>query len=79
MIMFVGISRTMGKFGKFRLGAGLRLTKNNAVWVLFILMFVYMFQACWYMMVLCFWMVYAMFYGMYWCIKKLIQAIRGKK
>lgn len=77
--MFIGLSRAMEKYGKFRLGVGMRLTKKNAAYMAFFLMFMWMFQLLWYMMVLCFWMFYAVCYGMYWCIKKLIQAIKGKK
>ena len=77
--MFVGLSKTFAKFGKFRIGAGLRLTKKNAPLMLFILMFVWVFQLMWYMMVLCFWLMYAVCYGIYWCIKKLVTALKGKK
>ena len=77
--MFVGLSKTFAKFGKFRIGAGLRLTKKNAAWMLVILMFVWMFQLCWYMMVLSFWMIYAVCYGIYWVIKKIIQTIKGNR
>lgn len=77
--MFIGLSKTFAKFGMFRIGAGMRLTKKNAAWMLVILMFVWMFQLCWYMMVLCFWLIYAVCYGIYWCIKKLVTALKGKK
>lgn len=75
--MFVSLSKTLAKFGGFRLGLGLRLNKNNAAWMLFVLMFVYIFQAMWYMMILCGWLVYAVCYGVYWCIKKLIETIKA--
>lgn len=71
--MFISLSKTMAKFGGFRLGVGMRLTKNNALVMLFFLMFVYCFKMMWYMMILCFWCVYALIYGFVWCIKKLIQ------
>ena len=29
----------------------------------------------WYMCVLAFWLMYAMFYGMWWCCKKIVQGI----
>lgn len=76
--MFVSLSKTLAKFGGFRLGLGLRLNKSNAAWMLFVLMFVYIFQAMWYMMILCGWLVYAVCYGVYWCIKKLIETIKAK-
>lgn len=76
--MFVSLSKTLAKFGGFRLGLGLRLKKSNAIWMLFVLMFVYIFQAMWYMMILCGWLFYAVCYGVYWCIKKLIEVIKEK-
>lgn len=77
--MFIGLSKTFAKFGKFRIGAGLRITKKNMFWMSIIVMFVSLFQLCWYMMVLCFWLMYAVCYGIYWCIKKLVTALKGKK
>jgi hypothetical protein len=77
--VFVGLSTTFAKFGKFRLGAAFRITKKNAAYMCIILMFVWMFQLMWYMILLSFWMVYAVFYGLYWCIKKLVQAIKGNR
>ena len=76
--MFLGFSKTMARFGKFRLGVGMRLSKKNAPYLFIILMFVWMFQLTWYMMVLCFWMMYAIGYGMYWIIKSIYQKIKGK-
>ena len=77
--MFVSLSKTFAKFGMFRIGAGMRITKKNAAWMLVIMMFVWMFQLMWCMMVLCFWLMYAVCYGIYWCIKKLVTALKGKK
>lgn len=70
--MFISFSKTMAKFGGMRLGFGLRITKTNFIWMAFILMFVYLFQAMWYMLVLMGWLVYAVCYGIYWCIKKIL-------
>lgn len=77
--MFIGLSKTFAKFGKFRIGAGLRITKKNMFWMSIIVMFVSLFQLCWYMMVLCFWLMYAFCYGIYWCIKKLVTALKGNR
>jgi hypothetical protein len=74
--MFLGFSKTMARFGHFRLGVGMRLTKKNAAYMAIILMFVWMLQLCWYMMILCFWMIYAICYGIYWCIKSIIKKIK---
>ena len=74
--MFIGLGKMIGK-SKIRVGAGMRITKKNAAWILVIMMFVWMFQLMWYMMVLCFWLMYAVCYGIYWCIKKLVTALKG--
>ena len=74
--MFLSLSKTLTKFGGFRFGVGMRLTKKNAWWMFFVLLFVYMFKAYWYMMIICLWLIYAICYGFYWCIKKLCQKIK---
>lgn len=68
--MFVSLSRTLRKFGGARLGLGIRITAKNALWMSLIVLFVCMFQLAWYMVLLCFWLVYAVCYGLLWCIKK---------
>ena len=73
--MFISLSKTFVKFGGFRLGFGMRLNKKNAIWMSLVVMFVAMFKFMWYMLVLCGWMMYASIYGMYWCVKKIAQAI----
>ena len=70
--MFVGFSKTIARVGGFRLGVGIRMNKNNAVWVMFLLMFVVMFQMVWYMLLLCGWMIYAIIYAMCYGIKKIV-------
>ena len=67
--MFIGLSRTLGKVGRWRIGVGLRLTGTNFIWMSIILMFVYLFKAMIYMFVFAFWFAYALFYGMFWCGK----------
>ena len=73
--MFISLSKTVARFGGIRLGMGLRITKSNAIWMSFIVMFVYMLQAMWYMMIISFWLMYAICYGLFLGIKKLIQII----
>lgn len=91
--MFVAVSKTLKRAGGFRFAAGIRITKKNAWFMLFILMFAYMFQAAWYMMIGICWLTY---YGMYWLfyglykiyyylfkwsalgVKKLYSFIKGK-
>ena len=74
--MFVSLSKAFSKFGNIRLGV--RITKKNAIWMLFVLMFVYMLQAMWYLLVVSFWPVYAVCYGCVWCVKKLFGKLRGE-
>lgn len=77
--MFVGFSKTIAKFGRFRLGIGIRMNKKNALWISLIIMFIAMFKLIWYMMILCGWLFYAICYGIIWCIKKIIKASRKKQ
>ena len=77
--MFISFSKTLAKFGGFRLGVGMRLTKKNSVWMLFIIMFIAIFKAMWYLMILTFWLIYAMIYGMIYMIKKLVNLISTNK
>ena len=76
--MFISLSKTIARFGGFRLGIGMRLNKKNVIWLSLIVMFVAMFRLIWYMLLLCGWMVYAVCYGIYWCIKKIIGASSKK-
>jgi hypothetical protein len=77
--MFISFSKMLTKFGGFRLGLGLRITKNNIIWMSFIIMIVYMIQACWYLMILMFWLVYAIIYGMIYIVKKILTAKNNNK
>lgn len=76
--MFISLSKTLARFGGFRLGVGFRLNKKNAAWAWIVLLLVGMFQLTWGMIVLCGWMIYAMAYGFYWCIKKIACALAKK-
>jgi len=73
--MFISFSKTIARFGGFRLGVGMRVNKKNAIWMSFLVMFIAMFKAMWYMLLLCGWLTYAVCYGMYWCIKKIITSV----
>ena len=73
--MFFSFSKTVARFGGFRLGVGMRVNKKNAIWMSFLVMFIAMFKAVWYMLLLCGWLTYAVCYGACWCIKKTITSI----
>ena len=76
--MFISLSKVFAKIGGFKLGLGVRLTKKNAVWMSLVVCFVCMFQAMWYLMILCFWLIYAMFYAMVKGIVALVRKLRGE-
>ena len=76
--MFFSLSKTLAKVGGFRLGLGVRMTKRNAPYMLFLTFFVSIFQLMWYMMVLCFWLMYAMCYGIYWIVKQIIRKVKQR-
>ena len=76
--MFLSLSKTIAKVGGFRFGLGIRMTKRNALLVSCLTLFVSMFQLMWYMLVLCFWLMYAMCYGIYWCIKQIIRKVKQR-
>lgn len=76
--MFVSFSKTIAKFGGFRLRVGMRRNKKNGILMALIIMTVAMFKLVWYMMLLCGWLMYAICYGIYWCIKKLVGSLSKK-
>ena len=73
--MLVSFSNFAKKFGGVRFGLGLRITKRNALLMSFIIMFVCMLQACWYMMLICFWLVYIVLYGAVRLAKKIANKL----
>ena len=73
--MFIGLSKTIGKVGGFRIGIGQRITSKNAWWLIFAMVMYGMIKLAMYMVIASFWMIYAVFYGMWWCIKKLVFGI----
>lgn len=66
--MFLSPSKALKKFGVFRFGRT-RITKRNAAYIWMWIFCVSMLKLCWYMMLLTLWLMYAMLYGIYWCIK----------
>lgn len=71
--MFISLSKTMAKFGGVRLGVGMRMSKKNAPYVGIFVALLMMFKAMWYLMVVCFWMVYAVIYGVVWLCRKTLK------
>ena len=75
--MFISFSKTLAKVGGFRLGV--RMTKKNAAYMWMILFLVSMLKLTWYMLVLTLWLMYAMCYGIYWCIKLPFRMAKKRK
>lgn len=71
--MFISLSKTLARFGGMRLGVGMRVTKNNIIWMSLIAMFVLLMKAMWYMMIICFWLLYATIYGIIWLYCKMFK------
>lgn len=73
--MFIGLTKALGK-SKIRIGAGVRITKNNIWYMLFFLLLYYAFLMCWYCIVLSFWIIYAMIYGCFILIRWIVRKIK---
>jgi hypothetical protein len=77
--MFISLSQALTKYGGLRIGAGLRITSKNAIWMLFVWLFVLCFKMMWYMMIVSFWCIYAICYGIVACIKALLPKPKGNQ
>lgn len=73
--MFMNYSKTISKFGKPKLGAGLKKTKKNSTYYLIMKIFIWLIKTIWNFVVLLFWMVYVCCYFIFWCIRKIFQKI----
>lgn len=86
--MFVSFSRRLKSLGGFRLGVGLRLTKGNCWYMLFVFLFIGVIYLCLYSVLAGGWIIYYLLYGLYKMyyfifkyaaigIKKLYALIKG--
>lgn len=70
--MFLGFSKTLHRMSGFRIGAGFRL---NKWWALFVIFFFAMFYMMWWSILLCGWLVYGVCFITYkfikWCVDEL--------
>ena len=71
--MMVGFSKRLKRMGGFSIMSGVRITKRNAVWMFWVLMFLGMFWIMWKWLVLAGWMLYYVCLGLAWVFKKPIQ------
>ena len=63
--MFISFSKRLKSMSGFRLGVGLRLTKNNFWYFFFVLLLVGCFYLCWYSVIIGGWALYYILYGLY--------------
>lgn len=76
--MFISFSKMLSKVGGVRFGLRMRLTKKNSLWYFLALFCVLYFQFLWFLLLLGFWLMYAFFYGIYWCISRLYRLLSKK-
>ena len=86
--MFVSFSKRLKSMSGFRLGVGLRLTRRNCWYFLFVLVLVGCFYFCWYSVLACGWMLYGLLYPRHgflcWgadgtCLRSRMNEINEKK
>ena len=73
--MYLSLGKLFGK-SKLRFGMGIRITKKNFAYMLIPLFIWWSLVACWYMLLLCFWLCYAIGYVFYISIKGLVNLIK---
>lgn len=73
--VFISLSRVLGKF---RIGAGIRITKKNAWWMALIASVVYLFQFMWYLLLIAGWMLYAIGFAAVLGTKALYRFIKKR-
>ena len=71
--MMVGMSKRLKRMGGFGIMAGVRITKRNAMWMIWIACFLGMIWLMWKMLLGGLWGVYFMCLGLAWVFKKPIQ------
>ena len=71
--MFISLSKTLARFGGVRIGIGTRLSKKNAPGAIAFLFVMWFFQLMWYMLILSFWIMYAVLYGCVWLYSKMFK------
>ena len=70
--MFITFSKTIARFGGVNIRVGKRIKASNAWLIIGLFGF---FKLIWSLFVLMFWLYYALFYGIWWCCKKIVQSI----
>ena len=71
--MLVGMSKRLKRMGGFSILAGVRVTKRNAMWMVWAVFFLAMLWLMWKMLVLAGWGIYYMCLVIAWCCKIPIQ------
>lgn len=75
--MYISLSKTLAKFGGFRLGVGMRVTKKNSLIMALVICMASIFKAMWYILIICGWLVYIMYYGLFQLCKKSINPLKN--
>lgn len=60
--MFIGLSKTLARFGGFRMGLGIRVTRKNYLATAPLFIIICILQMYYYIILTMCWLVYAMFY-----------------
>ena len=87
--MMVGLSKRMKTAAGFNIMAGVRITKRNALFMIWVVFFLAIIWLMWKMCVYGFWGMCYMFYGLFlcykymflgakWCVLKVIAMIKGQ-
>ena len=74
--MYLGIAKGLKRMGGFNIMAGVRITRRNAAWMIWVLMFLGMFWLMWKILVASLWLGY---YVYIWPFLKLYAHIKAKK
>jgi len=88
--MMVGLSKRMKTAAGFNIMAGVRITKRNALFMVWVVFFLAIIWLMWKMCVYAVWGGAYMFYGIFliykymflgakWCVLKVVDAIKGNR
>ena len=77
--MYVGLAKRLKRAGGFNIMAGIRITKRNALWMIWIFLFVAMFWLMWKMLIGAGWLLlWFYYYLLVWPVKKVYRLIKDK-
>ena len=71
--MYINLPKALAKYGKFKLNLMSQMNKDNIIIMWFVILFLAVIQLVRYIVVFLGWGIYSVFYGIYWCVKKIIK------